>query len=280
MQLKDLIQQMIQKKSFLCVGLDTEVIKLPKHLQLQPNAVLKFNKAIIDATKEYCVSYKLNTAFYEAMGVKGWDILEATLQYIPSSHFTIADAKRGDIGNTAAQYARTFFEVLPFDAVTVAPYMGEDSIRPFLEYQHKTTIVLGLTSNKSSNDFEQLWVQETSNLIHSRPSKKLYEIVIEKVAGWGSPQQLMFVVGATKPEEMQQIRNIVPDYFFLVPGVGAQGGSLNDVATNGWAKNIGLLINVSRGIIYADSTEQFQQAAAKEASQYQLAMQQILEKKL
>lgn len=161
MLLKDLTQQIIQNKSFLCVGLDTELKKLPKHLQQQPNAVLNFNKAIIDATKTFCVSYKLNTAFYEAMGAKGWDIMEATLHYIPTTHFSIADAKRGDIGNTAAQYARTFFEIYPFDAVTVAPYMGEDSIRPFLEYNQKVTIVLGLTSNKSSEDFEQLIVQET-----------------------------------------------------------------------------------------------------------------------
>lgn len=280
MQLKDLAQQIIQNKSFLCVGLDTELKKLPKHLQQQPNAVLNFNKAIIDATKAYCVSYKLNTAFYEAMGAKGWDILEATLHYIPNTHFSIADAKRGDIGNTATQYARTFFEVLPFDAVTVAPYMGEDSIRPFLAYQHKTTIVLGLTSNKSSEDFEQLWVKESNSNPASDASKRLYEKVIEKVAGWGSPNQLMFVVGATKAVEMKQIRSIVPDYFFLVPGVGVQGGDLNEVADYGWNKDVGLLVNASRSIIYADDTENFQQAATAEAAKFQLAMQQILSKKL
>ncbi|MFZ5976526.1 MAG: orotidine-5'-phosphate decarboxylase [Bacteroidota bacterium] len=280
MQLKNLTQHIINKTSFLCVGLDTELKRLPKHLQQQPNAVLQFNKAIIDATKDYCVSYKINTAFYEAMGAKGWDIMEATLHYIPATHFSIADAKRGDIGNTAAQYARTFFEVYPFDAVTVAPYMGEDSIRPFLEYNQKVTIVLGLTSNKGSEDFEQLIVQETGGNSGAYSQKKLYEKVIEKVANWGTTEQLMFVVGATKTVEMKQIRSIVPEHFFLVPGVGAQGGNLNEVADFGWNKNVGLLVNASRSIIYADDTENFQITAAAAAAKYQLIMQQILSQKL
>jgi len=278
MQLHQLSEQIVNRKNFLCIGLDTELNRIPKHLQQQPNAVLHFNKAIIDATKNYCVSYKINTAFYEAMGSKGWDILEETLHYIPNTHFTIADAKRGDIGNTAAQYAKAFFETLPFDAVTVAPYMGEDSIKPFLEYTHKTTIVLGLTSNKSSEDFEQLTVLPKDS--HSSSSKKLYELVIEKIASWATPNQLMFVVGATKASEMQSIRAIVPEHFFLVPGVGTQGGSLNEVAEFGWNNQIGLLVNVSRAIIYADASENFQQMAAAEAAKYQSEMAEILNRKL
>lgn len=278
MQLHQLSEQIVNRKNFLCIGLDTELNRIPKHLQQQPNAVLHFNKAIIDATKDYCVSYKINTAFYEAMGSKGWDILEDTLHYIPNTHFTIADAKRGDIGNTAAQYAKAFFETLPFDAVTVAPYMGEDSIKPFLEYTHKTTIVLGLTSNKSSEDFEQLTVLPKDS--HSSSSKKLYELVIEKIASWATPNQLMFVVGATKASEMQSIRAIVPEHFFLVPGVGTQGGSLNEVAEFGWNNQIGLLVNVSRAIIYADASENFQQMAAAEAAKYQSEMAEILNRKL
>ncbi|MGC8749631.1 orotidine-5'-phosphate decarboxylase [Hydrotalea sp.] len=278
MQLHQLPEQIVKRKNFLCIGLDTELNKIPKHLQQQPNAVLHFNKAIIDATKDYCVSYKINTAFYEAMGSKGWDILEATLHYIPNTHFTIADAKRGDIGNTAAQYAKAFFETLPFDAVTVAPYMGEDSIKPFLEYTHKTTIVLGLTSNKSSQDFEQLTVVPKTN--HGNSSKKLYELVIETIASWATPNQLMFVVGATKANEMQHIREIVPEHFFLVPGVGTQGGSLKEVAEFGWNKQIGILVNVSRAILYAGISENFQQMAVTEAAKYHSEMSDILNRKL
>jgi orotidine-5'-phosphate decarboxylase len=278
MQLHQLSEQIVDRKNFWCIGLDTELNKIPKHLQQQHNAVLHFNKTIIDATIDYCVSYKINTAFYAAMGSKGWDILEDTLHYIPNTHFTIADAKRGDIGNTAAQYAKAFFETLPFDAVTVAPYMGEDSIKPFLEYTHKTTIVLGLTSNKSSEDFEHLTVLSKDS--HSSSSKKLYELVIEKIASWATPNQLMFVVGAPKASEMQSIRAIVPEHFFLVPGVGTQGGSLNEVAEFGWNNQIGLLVNVSRAIIYADASENFQQMAAAEAAKYQSEMAEILNRKL
>ena len=262
MTLAQITAQIIAKKSYLCVGLDTELSKIPVHLQTQPNAVLNFNKAIIDATKDYCISYKINTAFYEAMGVKGWQIMEETLQYIPTTHFKIADAKRGDIGNTAAQYAKAFFETIPFDAITVAPYMGEDSIKPFLEYNNKFTIVLGLTSNKGANDFEML---PTNNGV-------LYEQVIKKIATWGTPQNLMFVVGATKAQQIKSIRNIVPENFLLVPGVGFQGGSLHEVSNAGLNKNIGLLVNTSRAIIYAGNKENFAEEASEIARQYQLEM--------
>jgi orotidine-5'-phosphate decarboxylase len=231
--------------------------------------VFDFNKAIIDATKDYCISYKINTAFYEAMGVKGWEVLEQTVQYIPSTHLTIADAKRGDIGNTSSQYAKTFFEIYGFDAVTVAPYMGEDSVRPFLEYEDKWTIVLGLTSNKGSNDFQQLklasrGVDDTSEF--------LYEAVMDKIASWGTSDNLMFVVGATKTEQLQQIRQKLPDHFFLVPGVGAQGGSLEDVSKAALTKDGALLVNASRAIIYAGDGQDFGHTARVIAQQYQVEM--------
>jgi len=258
-----LIEQIKTKQSYLCVGLDTDFDKIPKHLQSNTNSVLQFNKAIIDATKEYCVAYKINTAFYEVYGVKGWEILEETLAYIPSTHFSIADAKRGDIGNTSAQYAKTFFETYPFDAVTVAPYMGEDSIRPFLDYTNKFTIVLGLTSNKGANDFEYL---KTSNGDH------FYETVISKISTWGTPENLMFVVGATQSKELENIRKIVPDNFLLIPGVGAQGGSLADVSKYGMNKDGGLLVNVGRTILFASTQEDFAEAAANIAHNYHVEM--------
>ena len=208
------------KRSFLCVGLDTDSTKMPAGLKDNAKDIITFNKAIIDATLESAVSYKINTAFYESMGKKGWEIMEETLAYIPDTHFTIADAKRGDIGNTAAQYAKTFFETYPFDSVTVAPYMGRDSILPFLDYKDKTTIVLGLTSNKGAADFEQLELKS---------GKKVYETVLETVASWGSPENLMFVVGATQAESLRRIREIIPQHFLLVPGVGAQGGTVAEV---------------------------------------------------
>jgi orotidine-5'-phosphate decarboxylase len=266
-----LIEQIRQKKSFLCVGLDTDINKIPVHLQQQPNAVVAFNKAIIDATKDYCVSYKINTAFYEAMGKAGWDAMEQTVDYIPATHFTIADAKRGDIGNTSAQYAKAFFEVLGFDAITVAPYMGEDSIRPFLEFDNKWTIVLGLTSNKGAADFE---LQEM-RVPYGKPGdlqRYLYEMVIETVSKWGSPDNLMFVVGATQASELANIRRFVPDNFLLVPGVGFQGGSLAEVSEHGLNKDCGLLVNASRAIIYASEKEDFAQEAAIIAQQYQQEM--------
>ncbi len=268
MNRKELITQIETRKSFLCVGLDTDITKIPKHLQSHPDAVFQFNKAIIDATKDHCVSYKINTAFYESMGMKGWEAMEKTLYYIPCTHFKIADAKRGDIGNTSAQYAKTFFDVLPFDAVTVAPYMGEDSVKPFLEYEDKWTIVLGLTSNNGANDFQQQKLQDGNTF--------LYEKVLETVSSWGTPNNLMFVVGATKAKDLSDIRNIIPEHFLLVPGVGAQGGSLEEVCKYGLNNDCGLLINASRAIIYADSSEQFASAATEVAKQYQIEMEDYL----
>lgn len=258
-----LVQQIKEKKNYLCIGLDTDTAKLPAHLQSHPNAVFEFNKAIIDATKDLCVSYKINTAFYEAMGVKGWEALEQTVDYIPSTHFKIADAKRGDIGNTSAQYAKTFFEIYHFDAVTVAPYMGEDSLRPFLDYEDKWTIVLGLTSNKGAEDFEQLRVSsEFSDQMF------LYEKVMQRVAEWGTPENVMFVVGATKPGQLADIRKNFPEHFFLVPGVGAQGGSLMEVSKAALNADGGILVNASRAIIYAGTGETFAAEGRIIAAQY------------
>lgn len=278
-----LIDQIKQKQSYLCVGLDTDITKLPKHLQGKPNAVIEFNKAIVDATKDYCVSYKINTAFYESQGLKGWEAMEATLQHIPSTHFTIADAKRGDIGNTSAQYAKTFFEVLPFDAITVAPYMGEDSVRPFLEYENKITIVLALTSNAGSNDFQQLFISPHNeslsmvpNILQGNTDKRLYEHVIEKVASWGTPDNCMFVVGATRASDLENIRSIIPEHFLLVPGVGAQGGSLEEVSKYGLNKDAGLLVNASRGIIFASDGEDFAEKAGEVAKNYHEEMKRYL----
>jgi orotidine-5'-phosphate decarboxylase len=262
----ELVSQIQQKQNYLCVGLDTDIDKIPKHLLALPDPAFEFNRAIIDATKDLCVSYKINTAFYEAMGVKGWQALEKTINYIPSTHFTIADAKRGDIGNTSSQYAKAFFEVYGFDAVTVAPYMGEDSIRPFLEYEDKWTIVLGLTSNKGAQDFEMLKTGE----------EHLYEKVLRTVSRWGNVNNLMFVIGATQAEQLTHIRTIIPDHFLLVPGVGAQGGSLEDVSKAGLNKDCGLLVNASRAIIYASSNENFAGDAKEIASQYALEMKQLL----
>ncbi len=261
----ELVEQIKSKQSFLCVGLDTDIEKIPAHLQSRPNGVVEFNKQIIDATKDYCVSYKINTAFYEAMGARGWDAMEETCEYIPSTHLKIADAKRADIGNTSNYYAKAFFEKLKFDAVTVAPYMGEDSIRPFLEYQNKWTIVLGLTSNKGAFDFEMLKLKNENE-------SYLYEQVLHTVSNWGNPNNLMFVVGATRAEELSNIRKIIPDNFLLVPGVGAQGGSLADVAKYGMNKDCGLLVNASRAILYAGSEMDFAEKAAAVAIEYQLEM--------
>jgi orotidine-5'-phosphate decarboxylase len=262
-----LIAQIKQKNSYLCVGLDTDITKIPKHLLQNKNAIVDFNKAIIDATKEYCVSYKINTAFYEVLGSKGWDAMEETVNYIPSTHLKIADAKRGDIGNTSSQYAKAFFETLKFDAITVAPYMGEDSIRPFLEYEDKWTIVLGLTSNKGAADFEmQRFVDGTT----------LYENVLSKVSSWGTKDNLMFVVGATQASELTNIRSIVPNNFLLVPGVGFQGGSLAETSKYGMNKDCDLLVNASRAIIYAGSGENFAEEAKAIAQQYQAEMKTYL----
>ncbi len=267
-----LIRQIQSKQSYLCVGLDTDIDKTPSHLKQKTNAVFEFNKAIIDATKEYCVSYKINTAFYEAQGVKGWQAMEETLHYIPPTHFTIADAKRGDIGNTAAQYAKTFFETLPFDAVTVNPYMGEDSVRPFLDYDNKVTILLGLTSNTGAKDFEM------QQLLSTKKSQQyLYELVLEKAATWGTPNNTMFVVGATQAQQFSFVRKIIPDHFLLVPGIGAQGGSLEEVSQNAINKNVGLLVNASRAVIYAGEEEDFAEKASEAAKEYQQQMKQFLE---
>ncbi|BDQ11470.1 orotidine-5'-phosphate decarboxylase [Sediminibacterium sp. TEGAF015] len=279
MTITSLSQHIQNKQSYLCVGLDTDFQKLPVHLKDKPDAMLRFNKAIIEATLPHCVSYKINTAFYESMGLKGWEIMQETLSFIPKTHFTIADAKRGDIGNTSTQYAKAFFEAMDFDAITVAPYMGEDSIRPFLEYENKVTIVLGLTSNIGSNDFQQLLLEEYDESLTMVPhitqgavSKRLYEHVIGRVATWGTPENLMFVVGATQATEFENIRSIVPEHFLLVPGVGAQGGSLEAVSKFGLNKNAGLLVNASRAVIYASEGEDFADKAKSVAKAYQEEM--------
>jgi orotidine-5'-phosphate decarboxylase len=279
MNRSQLVQQIRNKQNYLCVGLDTDITKIPKHLRDSADPVFEFNKAIIDATKDYCVSYKINTAFYESQGMKGWESMEKSLYYIPETHFKIADAKRGDIGNTSAQYAKTFFEVLPFDAVTIAPYMGEDSVRPFLEYEGKWSIVLGLTSNAGGNDFQQLLVSNQSfeqsmvpNLLQGNTEKRLYEKVLEKVASWGTPNNLMFVVGATRASDLENIRNIIPDHFLLVPGVGAQGGSLEEVSKYGMNSDCGLLVNASRAIIFASADADFANQAGLVAQEYQNEM--------
>jgi orotidine-5'-phosphate decarboxylase len=262
-----LVAQINQKQSYLCVGLDTDIEKLPAGFEKNKQGVIDFNKAIIDATAPYCVGYKINTAFYESQGVAGWEAMEATLAHIPSNLFTIADAKRGDIGNTSAQYAKTFFEVLPFDAITVAPYMGKDSIDPFLAYTNKWTIVLGLTSNPGSQNFEQ---QKLTS------GQFLYESVLEQVASWATAEQLMFVVGATKAEDLSSIRKIIPNHFLLVPGVGAQGGSLEEVTKHGKNKEIGLLVNASRAVIFASSGNDFAEKAATAAAAYAAEMKQLI----
>jgi len=248
--------------SYLCVGLDSDRTKIPAHLLSHKDPVFEFNKQIIDATKDHCVAYKINTAFYEADGVKGWETMEKTVNYIPSTHFKIADAKRGDIGNTSSQYARAFFETLAFDAVTVAPYMGEDSVRPFLEYKDKWTILLGLTSNSGARDFE---LQEAGDGL-------LYEQVLMKASVWGSPDNLMYVIGATQAEAFRNVRRLTPDHFYLVPGVGAQGGSLEDISKQAMNGDVGLLVNASRAVIYASAGEDFAQAAGKAAAEYHQEM--------
>ncbi len=274
---KQLIEQIQQKRSYLCVGLDTDITKIPKYLQSHPDAIFEFNKAIIDATKDLCVSYKINTAFYEALGLKGWEAMEKTVNYIPTEHLKIADAKRGDIGNTSSQYAKAFFETLNFDAITVAPYMGEDSVKPFLEYENKWTIVLGLTSNAGSKDFEQLrLVSEATNQGRKIGEDFLYEQVLKKVSAWGNKDNLMFVVGATKAIDLEDIRKIIPDNFLLVPGVGFQGGSLEEVSEFGMNNDCGLLVNASRAIIFASEKENFAEEARMIAQQYQNEMNSYL----
>lgn len=259
---RELIDQIQNKKSYLCVGLDTDITKIPKHLLAEPDPVFSFNKAIIDATKDFCVAYKINTAFYEALGLKGWEAMERTVNYIGDEHFKIADAKRGDIGNTSDQYAKAFFETMPFDSITVAPYMGEDSVKPFLQHKGKWAIVLGLTSNKGANDFE---LQQTGDGL-------LYERVLQTVSTWGTPENLMFVVGATQADSFTNIRKLTPDHFYLVPGVGAQGGSLKEISEKAMNKDCGILVNASRAIIFASDGEDFAEKARAVALQYQQEM--------
>lgn len=263
MNRKDLFGLIKQRKSFLCVGLDPDPNRIPEHLGTGPAAVYRFNQAIIDATRDLCVAYKPNTAFYEAMGEEGWQVLRATLEYIGDDHLKIADAKRGDIGNTSRMYARTFFENLSADAVTVAPYMGEDSVKPFLDFEDKWVILLALTSNQGSNDF-QFTPQEDG--------QALYAKVMQKAQTWASPDELMFVCGATHPEKFRELRQLAPDSFFLVPGIGAQGGDMEAVARHGMNDHCGLLVNSSRGIIYAGSDEEFGTAAREAATKLQRQM--------
>lgn len=262
-----LIEQIKRKKSFLCVGLDTDIEKIPQHLLTTEDPIFEFNKAIIDQTKDLAVAYKPNLAFYECLGPKGWESLKKTIDYIPEDCFTIADAKRGDIGNTSSYYAKTFFEYLNFDAVTVAPYMGEDSVTPFQGYKNKWVILLALTSNRGALDFQ--FMTDTKG-------EELYKKVLRKSSKWGSDENLMYVVGATRAEGIGEVRKLVPNHFFLVPGVGAQGGSLEDVANYGWNEDCGLLVNSSRGIIYASKGEDFALEARKAALDIQQDMAKIL----
>ena len=264
----DLFKQIQAKRSYLCIGLDTDPDKIPRHLQSTADPVFEFNRQIIDATHQHCVAYKPNIAFYEALGPGGWESLQKTLEYIPRDIFSIADAKRGDIGNTASLYAKTFFEYLDFDALTVAPYMGEDSVKPFLSYKGKWVILLAHTSNPGSLDFQMIESKDTG--------RKLYEEVVLKALQWGTPDQLMFVVGATQAEKIGAIRKLAPQSFFLVPGIGAQGGDLQAVSREAMNKQCGLLVNSSRAIIYASSGQDFATAAAREARKVQEEMDRYL----
>ncbi len=266
MNRKQLIQQILEKKSFLCVGLDTDTKKIPQHLLSEEDPIFSFNKAIIDATAPYCVSYKPNLAFYEAFGLKGIQAFEKTINYLNTNypnHFIIADAKRGDIGNTSAMYARTFFEEYNLDALTVAPYMGEDSVTPFLQYDGKWVVLLALTSNKGSHDFQ---------LTTDTDGERLFEKVLRVSQQWGNEDNMMYVVGATQGKMFEDIRKIAPNHFLLVPGVGAQGGSLEEVCKYGMTKDCGLLVNSSRGIIYASNGEDFAEIAALKAKELQQQM--------
>lgn len=264
---EELIAQINTKQSFLCIGLDTDITRIPSHLHSAEDPIFEFNKQIIDATHDLCVAYKPNIAFYESLGAKGWESLAKTMDYIPDHIFTIADAKRGDIGNTSKMYAKTFFETLNFDAVTVAPYMGVDSVLPFLEFPGKWVILLALTSNKGSQDFQ---------FAKQDGGEPLYEKVMKTAQKWGTAGNLMYVIGATHPEKMEEIRRIAPEHFLLVPGVGAQGGDLAAVARYGRNSDVGLLVNSSRGIIYAGNDSDFAGAARKAAQALQEQMAALL----
>ena len=271
MNRQQLINEIFTKKSFLCVGLDTDINKIPEHLKKEEDPIFAFNKAIIDATAPYCVAYKPNLAFYECYGLKGMIAFEKTIKYLKENHpnhFIIADAKRGDIGNTSKMYAHTFFEEYNLDSVTVAPYMGEDSVKPFLEYDGKWVILLALTSNKGSQDFQ---------LTEDKQGERLFEKVLKKSQEWGTTENLMYVVGATQGKMFEDIRRIAPNHFLLVPGVGAQGGSLQEVCKYGMTKDCGLLVNSSRGIIYASKDEDFAEIAGQKAKELQLEMASELE---
>jgi orotidine-5'-phosphate decarboxylase len=263
---KSLFENIVKKRSFLCVGLDSEIDKIPSLLLKRKDSIFEFNKRIIDATHEYAVAYKPNIAFYECYGAKGWTSLELTVSYIKENYpdiFVIADAKRGDIGNTSKMYAKAFLENMPFDAITVAPYMGEDSVTPFLSYSDKWVVLLALTSNKGADDFQY----------HDEDGIKLYERVLSVSQKWGTINNLMYVVGATRADMLKDIRKLVPDHFLLVPGVGAQGGSLAEVAKYGLNSKCGLLVNSSRGIIFADNTENFDKVAGEKAKEMQIEME-------
>ncbi len=271
MTTEELLDQIKKKKSFLCIGLDTDLEKIPRHLLQEKNPIFAFNKAIIDMTQSVAVAYKPNIAFYEAYGIKGWEALKMTINYLNESYpeiFTIADAKRGDIGNTSSRYAKAFFEDLEFDSLTVAPYMGRDSIEPFLAFKDKHTIMLALTSNPGASDFQT----------KSLAGEELYKTVLKTSKSWENSKNLMYVVGATKAEFFKDIRQIIPDSFLLVPGIGAQGGSLYDVCDFGMNKNVGLLVNSSRGIIYAGTGTDFAEIAFAKAEQLQQQMEDILKK--
>lgn len=264
-----LFENIVRKRSFLCVGLDTEIEKIPSFLMKEKDPVFEFNKRIIDATHEYAVAYKPNVAFYECYGAKGWEALEATVRYIKENYpdlFVIADAKRGDIGNTSKMYAKAFLENMPFDAITVAPYMGEDSVTPFLSYNDKWVVLLALTSNKGADNFQY----------HNEDGIKLFERVLTLSQHWGTINNLMYVVGATRAEKLKDIRKLVPDHFLLVPGVGAQGGSLEEVAKYGMNNKCGLLVNSSRGIIFADNSVNFDKIAGEKAKEVQVEMEKYL----
>jgi len=270
---EDLFTQICSKKSYLCIGLDPDPAKIPQHLMVYEDPVFEFNRQIIEATKEYCIAYKPNLAFYESMGPKGLMSLEKTMACIPRGVFTIADAKRGDIGNTSTLYAKAYFEYFQFDAITVAPYMGEDSVKPFLDFKNKWVILLALTSNKGASDFQVLTVE------HQGGNKKLYETVIEKSIEWGNSGNMMYVTGATRADHLKHIRKMLPDHFLLVPGIGAQGGSLEEVSVNGLNAQGGLLVNSSRQILYASSGKDFASKAGAEARLVQQEMEKHLQNK-
>ncbi len=270
MNRETLVKNIKAKNSFLCIGLDTDINRIPAHLHKEKDPVFAFNKQIVDATIDYCIAYKPNLAFYEALGPKGLESLAKTMEYIPEEVFTIADAKRGDIGNTAALYAKTFYETYAFDSVTVAPYMGKDSVTPFLEYKDRWVILLALTSNSGSQDFQNLVLKETGD--------EVYKMVIKKSMTWADAKQLMYVVGATQASKLKEIRAIAPDHFLLIPGVGAQGGNLQQVVANGINSDCGLIVNSSRGIIYAGNDKDFAKAAKQAASKLQQEMRTYLDK--